>query len=190
MGDDLITSQAHTAVLVEGESDRGAVLALGRRLGRDLASEGVLVVSMGGATNIRRYVRRFGPAGMNVRLTGLCDAGEAGYFVAALEEAGHEVEVEDLESVGFFVCVTDLEDELIRILGPDRVVGFIEAQGELRTFRLMQRQPAQRGRTLEEQLHRFSGIRSGRKLRYAEGLIGELDLDNLPRPLDGLMRFI
>ena len=41
-------------VLVEGESDRRAVLALAARLGRDLHSEGVRVVDMGGVTNLRR----------------------------------------------------------------------------------------------------------------------------------------
>ena len=39
-------------VLVEGDSDRNAILALARRLGRDLADEGIAVVAMGGATNI------------------------------------------------------------------------------------------------------------------------------------------
>ena len=45
-------SPVHTAVLVEGESDRQAVLAAASAEGRDLADEGILVVAMGGATNV------------------------------------------------------------------------------------------------------------------------------------------
>ena len=40
-------------VLVEGESDRIAITCLAERLGRDLAAEGVEVVALGGATNLR-----------------------------------------------------------------------------------------------------------------------------------------
>ena len=54
-------SPVHTAVLVEGESDRQAVLAAASAEGRDLADEGILVVAMGGATNIERAVRTYGP---------------------------------------------------------------------------------------------------------------------------------
>ena len=40
-------------VLVEGVSDQAALEALARRRGRDLAAEGIEIVSMGGATNGR-----------------------------------------------------------------------------------------------------------------------------------------
>jgi hypothetical protein len=51
----------------------------------------------------------------------------------------------------------------------------------------MQRQPAQRGRTVEAQLRRFMGTHSGRKLKYARLLVEALDLDAVPRPLDGVL---
>ena len=58
-------------VLVEGVSDQQAVEAVAARRWRDLAAEGVVVVPMGGAENIRTFLDRFGPAGMDLRLAGL-----------------------------------------------------------------------------------------------------------------------
>ena len=63
-------------VLVEGESDRHALEALARRRGRDLDAERRRIVAIGGAKNIGSYLERFGPRGVDVRLAGLCDAGE------------------------------------------------------------------------------------------------------------------
>lgn len=70
----------HTVVLVEGLSDKSAVEALAERRGRSLTAEGIEVVAMGGATNIAAYVGKFGPSGRDLRLAGLCDAGEEGAF--------------------------------------------------------------------------------------------------------------
>ena len=95
-----------------------------------------------------------------------------------------------MEPLGFYVCVADLEDELIRALGPAMVEEVIEAQGELGSFRIFQRQPAQRPRTIEEQLRRFMGTRSGRKAQYARGLVEALDLARVPRPLDGVLAHV
>jgi hypothetical protein len=173
-------------ILVEGHSDRRAVEALARRIGRDLSTEGVSVVPMGGATNIGHYLEHFGPHGLDLRLAGVCDAGEAGHFVRALERAGiggPGLTVAGMEALGFHVCVDDLEDELIRALGAARVVAVVEAEGELGSFRIMQRQPAQRQRTVEQQLRRFLGSRSGRKSRYAQLLVDALDPSDVPLPL-------
>src|SRR5258708_5239399 len=74
----------------------------------------------------------------------------------------------DLEKCGFFVCSADLEDELILAVGAEQVVRIIEAEGGLRSFRTMQRQLAQRDRSLHEQLHRVFATRSGWKQRYAQ----------------------
>jgi len=75
---------AHTVVLVEGVSDQRAVESLARRRGRNLDAEGISIVPMGGATNIRRFLEVFGPQGFDVRLAGLCDAREEGHFRRAL----------------------------------------------------------------------------------------------------------
>jgi hypothetical protein len=173
-------------VLVEGTSDQRALEALAARRGRDLGSEGVEIVAIGGAKNVRRALEQFGPGGLDVRLAGLCDAGEAADFRRALEWAGlgSNLTRADMEMLGFGVCVDDLEDELIRALGTDAVERIIEAQGELGSFRTLQQQPAQRGRTVEQQLRRFMGTRSGRKIHYARVLVDHLELTNVPRPLD------
>lgn len=107
-------------VLVEGMSDQSARATLAARRGRNLSGEGVFVVPMGGATNIGHFLDLFGPSGFGVRLAGLCDQGEEGDFRRSLARAGLGATVNrvSLERLGFFVCVADLEDELIRSLGP------------------------------------------------------------------------
>jgi hypothetical protein len=63
----------------------------------------------------------------------------------------------------------------------------VASQGELGSFRILQNQPAQRGRQREAQLRRFLGTRSGRKIHYARLLVEALDLSQVPPPLDGLL---
>jgi OLD-like protein len=181
-----------TVVLVEGMSDQRALEALAERRGRNLVAEGVSIVAMGGATAVGRYLERFGPKGLDLRLAGLCDAGEERKFRRGLERAGlgSNLTRADMEALGFYVCVADLEDELIRALGAAAVEKVIDAQGELRSFRTLQRQPAQQGWTKERQLRRFMGSRGGRKIHYARVLVDELDLANVPRPLDGVLAHI
>lgn len=185
-----IDASARTVVLVEGVSDHRALETLAARRGHDLASEGVAIVAMGGSKNVRYAVDRFGPAGLDLRLAGLVDSPEEGDYRRALERAGLTVGPTraDLERLGFFVCEADLEDELIRALGPAGVEAVLEDRGDLSTFRTMQRQPAQRGRPIEAQLRRFMGTRSGRKEAYATYLVEALDLADMPRPLDLVLR--
>jgi hypothetical protein len=178
--------RARTIVLVEGLSDRHALEALAVRRGRDLGAEGVSVVSIGGATNIRSALDVFGPSGRGARLAGLCDAGEEGDFRRGLEQAGLGVDLtrDGMEDLGFYVCVADLEDELIRAAGSEVVEEVIEAQGDLGSFRTFQRQPPWRGRPHAEQLRRFIGTHSGRKIRTGAMLVDAVDLARMPRPLD------
>ena len=183
---------ARTVVLVEGVSDQRALETLAARRGHDLASAGVAIVAMGGSKNVRYAVDRFGPAGLDLGLAGLVDAPEEGDYRRALERAGLMLGPTraDLERVGFFVCEADLEDELIRALGPARVEAILEARGDLSTFRTFQHQPAQRGRATEAQLRRFMGTKGGRKEAYAAHLVEALDLAEMPRPLDLLLRHV
>ena len=97
---------------------------------------------------------------------------------------------DDLERLGFYVCVADLEDELIRSLGAAAVERLIAGQGELGSFRILCQQPAQRTRTREQQLKRFLGARSGRKAHYGQVLTDALDLTRVPRPLDRLLTHV
>ena len=180
-----------TVVLVEGASDQNALVALAERRGHDLVAERVTVMPMGGATNIRSFVERFGPRGRDARLAGLCDAGEEGDFRRALEAAGLGAHLDraGMEARGFFVCEADLEDELIRALGVAVVQEVIAAQGELGSFRTLQKQAAQQGRGVVAQLRRFMSSKSGRKARYARLLVEALDLSAVPRPLDGVLAY-
>lgn len=171
---------ARTAILVEGDSDRAALETLAARLGLDLGARRAVVVSMGGATNINRFVERLGPRGLGLRLAGLCDVGEERHFRCALERSGRGSE---LAPQGFHVCDADLEDELIRALGVPGVERVIAEQDELRSLRTFQNQPAQRGRPADQQLRRFLGTTSGRKVRYGRVLVEALDLTRVPDPL-------
>jgi hypothetical protein len=179
-------------VLVEGISDRFALEALAERRGRDLHAEGVSVTPIGGAKNIGSFLDRFGPGGLGVRLAGLCDAAEEGDFQRGLERAGFGSGLSraDMEALGFYVCVEDLEDELIRALGAPTVERIVEEQGELGSFRTLQKQPAWLGRAAHDQLRRFMGSGGRRKIRYARLLVDALDLARVPRPLDRVLSHV
>ncbi|MGJ5755946.1 hypothetical protein FB563_7779 [Streptomyces puniciscabiei] len=168
------------AVLLEGLSDVAAVDALAARRDRNLAAEGVCVLPIGGAMSVGRFARLLGAPGLGLRLTGLCDEAERGYYARALVGAG-------AAQHGFFVCAADLEDELIRALGVTRVQELVRAEGELRALQTFLRQPAQQGRTAHQQLRRFLGTKKGRKIRYGRVLVEALAPDRVPAPLDGLL---
>jgi hypothetical protein len=177
---------ARAVVLVEGVSDKCAVEALAERRGRDLDAEGVSIVPIGGAQAVGRFLARFGPQGLDVRLAGLCDAGEERDFRRGLERAGlgSDLTRDRMEGLGFYVCDADLEDELIRAFGAEAVVEVVRANGDLAPFRTFQKQPEWRDRPVEQQLRRFMGSGGRRKIRYARLLVEALDPAQVPRPLD------
>ena len=179
-------------VLVEGISDQRAVEALAEGRGRDLAAERVSVVPIGGAQAIGRFLERFGPRGSDLRLAGLYDVAEEADFRRGLERAGlgSSLTRKDMERLGFYACVADLEDELIRALGADRVQQVVEAHDDLVPFRTLQRQPASQGRPIEEQLRRFMGSGGRRKIRYARYLVDALEPVDVPRPLDRVLAHV
>jgi hypothetical protein len=180
---------ARAVVLVEGISDQRAVEALARRRGRELDAEGVSIVPIGGAHAIGHYLARFGPRGSNVRLAGLCDAGEEHAYARGLERAGLGANLgrAEMEALGFFVCDQDLEHELVRAVGIDAVHRIIEREGELGRFETFRKQVAKRELPFEEQLW---GFMWNRKIRYAPLLVEALDLDRVPRPLDGVLTHV
>jgi len=155
-------------ILVEGESDRVALETLAERLGLPRPDVAVL----GGAHSVRSAVALTG-----LDVIALCDEGEASLFAAA-----------GIPPERVFVCRADLEDELIRALGVARVEEVFEAQHDLGLLRILQQQPAQRGRTVEQHLHRFISSHSGAKIRYARALVDALDLDRVPAPLEAALR--
>ena len=90
---------------------------------------------------------------------------------------------EPLESFGFFACVADLEDELIRALGAEAVERMLETQAELTSFRRFQAMPQHRHTPAHHQLRRFLGTRATRKIRSAQRLVEALNVGRLPHPL-------
>ena len=150
-------------VLVEGVSDRVALETLARRRGLEPPE----IVVLGGAFALGKILSG---APRDAEWVGLCDAAEERSFRRYLTQV--------------HVCVPDLEGELIRALGAERVLEVIDAQGELSSFRTLQLQPALAGRSREAQLTRFLGGRSGNKARYARLFVEALDLDRVPGPLD------
>jgi len=180
---------AQGAVLVEGISDQIALETLAARRGRNLVEERVVVLPIGGASAITRYLTQLGPSGAGLRLAGLCDLGEEPIFRRGLNRAraGSPETRADMEGLGFYVCVEDLEDELIRASGTTSVEAIFSSQGDLGSFRSLQRQPEWRGRRIDGQMRRFLGSGASRKLRYARLLVESLDLDHMPRPLDAVL---
>ena len=182
-------ASAGSLVLVEGVSDQIALETLASRLGRDLAAEGVAVVPIGGAHAVASHLELFGPQGAGLRLSGMCDAAEEEFFRRGLVRAGLGTPRTrtDMERLGFFVCVEDLEDELIRASGRETIEALLDAQGDLGSFQTLQKQQAWRQRSFEAQMHRFLGAGARRKSRYAGLLVRALELDRMPRPLLGVL---
>ena len=160
-------------VLVEGLTDRIALDAVAAKLGRDLAQDGVEIVPIGGAQAIRRAAAPY----EGERVAGLCDVGEERWFRRVLGDAT-------------FVCVKDLEDELLRAVGIPRAEVILAAQNDLDTFRNFQNQPYWRGRPVEAQLRRWLQASDNRGKRYPPLLIEALDPDEIPRPLAGVLEAV
>jgi hypothetical protein len=154
-------------VLVEGVTDRLALEAVARRLGLEL--DGIRIVPIGGAQAIRRAAAEYD----GEQVVGLCDVGEERWFRRVLGEST-------------YVCDRDLEDELIRALGPERVEHVIAAQGELETLRSFQNQVYWRGRPVEHQLRRWLQ-NGGRQHRYPPHLVEAMEPGEIPQPLVGVL---
>jgi hypothetical protein len=187
-----LADRVGTVILVEGPSDAVAVETLAARSGRDFTAERVAVVPVGGATAVRRFLEPFGPRGLDLRLAGLVDAAEERFFRQAVQGSDRHPELtrDEMEQLGFFVCVADLEDELIRAIGTDRVIEVVADEGQTKALGTFRNQPAQRQRPLDQQLHRFMGTMSGRKSRYAAALAAVVELDRIPGPIARLLLFV
>jgi hypothetical protein len=185
----LRAARARTAILVEGWSDEAALEALARRRGWPLQAEGIVVVPIGGATNLGKFVQALGPQGLGAKLAGLYDLAEARHVQRALRPLALQAELTlpEVEALGFFACEADLEDELIRALGSTAVLHVLAATHELESFRRFQNQPNQRGRDTPAQLRRFMGTRAGRKIRYGSLLVDALTLERVPRALERVL---
>ncbi len=186
-----VVAAPRCVVLVEGPSDAAALEVLRRRLG--LVDQDVQVVAMGGVTNLGHHLaaRAAQPSGaLPGAVAALCDGSELRVVRRVLQRRGHEAGTEeDLAALGFFVCHDDLEDELIGAVRVHAAVEVVAAEGELGVLRTFQRQPAQRHRSLHDQLHRFAGTTSGRKVRMAAALAAAVPLHRVPPPIAGVLAF-
>ncbi|WP_246159068.1 TOPRIM nucleotidyl transferase/hydrolase domain-containing protein [Catellatospora sichuanensis] len=181
---------AAALILVEGLSDQIALETAAAGRGRDLEAERVVVVPIGGAHAIGRYLTELGPLTARVRLAGLCDVREEEIFRRALVAArvGAPCTRAEMASLGFHVCVDDLEGELIRAVGAAGVEALFDSQGDLGSFQTLQGQPAWRGQEPERQMWRFLRAGSRRNLRYARLLTeAAMSRDALPGPLAAVL---
>jgi hypothetical protein len=178
---------SNAVVLVEGISDQIALETLAMRRGRDLDAERVVILPLGGAQAIARHLPAL--TLKQVRLAGLCDVAEEEIFRRGLARANVSSPRtrEDMERLGFFVCVDDLESELIRAVGPARVEALFDAQDDLGSFRTLQKQSGWRTKSVEAQMRRFLGSGARRKLRYARLLVTAVELERVPYPLHAVL---
>ena len=181
-----------TIVLVEGVTDELALTLAARRLGRDLEAEGVSVVPINGAHAISRFLRQLAADEPDARLAGLYDAGEEEVIRAALERAGHgpDLDRSDLERVGFFACVADLEEELIRAAGEAHMARLIVLEGDAQPWHTFRQQHAWHGRPVDQQFRRFIRSISERNSRYIRAIVETIEPSRLPRPLRRLLDYV
>jgi hypothetical protein len=184
-----LRARARSAVLVEGWSDQAAVETWARMCAVDLADSRVVVLPVGGITNIGKFASALRAPGVGVVPCGLYDASEEAVTLRCLERAGLGTRLtrRTAELLGFFACDSDLEDELIRAIGTAGVEGILEAEGEIQSFRRFQAQPAQLGREKHSLLKRFMGTRAGRKIRYGSLMVAALAPEQVPLPVKNVL---
>ncbi|GAA1995107.1 TOPRIM nucleotidyl transferase/hydrolase domain-containing protein [Microbacterium pumilum] len=173
-------------VLVEGVSDQIAVDTLAQRLGA--GDRGIAVVPVGGAQGLRRMLRTIRVDHPAVPLSGLYDIAEARVIRRALEEVGLLTPTDEIEVAGFFACVSDLEDELLRACGPELIEACLADNGDIIAFRKLQKQPEWRDRPIDAQLRRWMTSGARRKLRYARIFVDTIPLERMPQPLMAVLR--
>lgn len=173
------------AALVEGESD---AVVLRHLLQRDRVV--ARVVPMNGITNIDRWLAACELDPGVGAVAGLYDLAEERFVVRALHRRGVVINGAGLTHHGFFVCEGDLEDELIRAVGPDHAVAGLADIGLAGAFETFAQQPQWRDRPVTDQLHRFAGAGSGRKALIAAHLAGLLTRETTPAPLTALVGYV
>ena len=181
-----------TIVLVEGVTDELALRLAARRSGRDLEAEGVSIIPINGAHAISRFLQQLAAEKPGARLAGLYDEGEEDVIRAALERAGYGPNLDrgHLEGVGFFACIADLEEELIRAAGETTLSRLIQLEGDAQPWRTFRSQQAWHGRPVDQQFRRFIRSVSERNSRYIRAIVESMDPSRLPRPLRLLLDYV
>src|SRR5262249_8857105 len=163
-----------------------------RRSGRDLKAEGVSVVPIIGAHAMSRFLRELAAKEPAAKLAGLYDEGEEEVIRAALERAGYgpNLDRSQLEGIGFFACIADLEDELIRAASETHLTRLIELEGDAQPWRTFRNQHAWHARPVDQQFRRFIRSVSERNSRYIRAIVETIDLSRLPLPLRLLLDYV
>ena len=145
---------------------------------------------MGGVTNLRHHFAALGAEPDPPRVVGLYDIGEFAVVRRMLDEAGRgrPADVAEAESLGFFACSLDLEDELIRAAGVDLVETVLAEIGELRDSGRSRGSPhsaaARSRRSSDASPEPRAGGRSGSAARSSSGSRSNA----CPRQLVALLR--
>jgi hypothetical protein len=181
-----------TIVLVEGVTDELALTLAARRLGRDLAAQGASIIAINGVHAVGGFLRRLALEQPGVKVAGLYDEAEADVIRVALERLGHgpNLDRSGLESLGFFACSADLEDELIRAAGEAVISKLIETEGEAQAWLTFTKQRAWQTSAVDQQFRRFIRSVSGRNARYIRAIVETIDPRRLPRPLRLLLDYV
>ena len=108
---------ARCVIAVEGPTDRILMEATAKVLDVRLHRFGIHVFDLGSADQFANAYGVFGQAGFGVRLLGLVDEDHRHQWATVVGVAG-----QDLESAGYRVSDPDLEGELVRVLGVERLV--------------------------------------------------------------------
>lgn len=172
-------------ILVEGRTDELALTLAARRLGLDLNAEGVRILGTNGAHGMGRLVSQVASEVPTAKMAGLYDAGEEAVVRVALERAGlgDRLARGQLEGIGFFACVVDLEDELTRAAGQTLLARLIELEGDAQAWRKFRTQRAWQDRPFDQQFRRFIRSVHDRNSRYIRAIVETIDPSQLPRPL-------
>ena len=190
----MVAPSRRAIVLVEGVTDELALTLAARRSGRDLAAEGVAIVPINGAHAMFRHLRKLAAEEPEARIAGLYDEGEEDVVRSALERAGqagngHDLDRAQLEQLGFFACVVDLEDELIRAAGDPLLQRLIVLEGDAQPWHTFTKQQAWQGRPMNRQFRRFIRSVSDRNSRYIRAMVEAIEPSRLPRPLRMVLDF-
>jgi predicted ATPase len=174
---------AERVILVEGASDRLALLSVADRRGHALDAEGVTVLSLEGNGLFKLMHEILGPRGFGIPIFGLCDADAETRWSKTVGE-GQALTREDLANRGFFVADPDPEHLLVTALGVQGVKDLLNRHGALAQYERYANQPDKRGTPEADLLVRFV---HGDNTRWLPLLMDELPDNDIPQVFDEVL---
>jgi putative ATP-dependent endonuclease of OLD family len=164
---------AARVILVEGASDRIVVQRIAELTDHELDRLGVSVIQLDGAGDVGCVLSLFGEQGFHVPLSFLIDDD------AAADTAGKiGTDVASLEAHGVYVCHKDLEEEYVRVIGPEAMWDAITRSRLFSTNELGNcAQSGPDGGRTHEDVAAFCRKKSSYKMRAAIVVAGILDAE-------------